>query len=72
MRIHGPREDEVRARAYEIYLERGGQPGRDLDDWLQAEFELIHLPFHVPELEPIKARSGFVRQQRGRSSRALP
>jgi len=27
-------------RAYEIYLERGEQPGRDLDDWLQAEREL--------------------------------
>jgi Protein of unknown function (DUF2934) len=27
-------------RAYEIYLERGEQPGRELDDWLQAEREL--------------------------------
>jgi hypothetical protein len=34
------REDEIRRRAYEIYLERGEQPGRDLDDWLQAESEL--------------------------------
>jgi len=33
-------EVEVRRRAYEIYLERGGQPGCDLDDWLQAEREL--------------------------------
>jgi Protein of unknown function (DUF2934) len=24
----------------EIYLERGEQPGRDPDDWLQAEREL--------------------------------
>jgi len=31
---------EIRRRAYEIYLERGQQPGRDLDDWLQAEREL--------------------------------
>ena len=31
---------EIRRRAYEIYLERGKQPGRDLDDWLQAEREL--------------------------------
>ncbi len=29
-----------RRRAYEIYLERGKQPGRDLDDWLKAEREL--------------------------------
>ena len=30
----------IRIRAYEIYLQRGEQPGRDLDDWLQAEREL--------------------------------
>ena len=34
------REEEIRRRAYDIYLERGEQPGRDLDDWLQAEREL--------------------------------
>ncbi len=34
------RNEEIRRRAYEIYLERGQQPGRDLDDWLQAEREL--------------------------------
>jgi hypothetical protein len=33
-------EEVIRRRAYEIYLERGEQPGRDLDDWLQAEREL--------------------------------
>jgi hypothetical protein len=35
-------DEEIRRRAYEIYLERGEQPGRDLDDWLQAERELEH------------------------------
>jgi hypothetical protein len=34
------RDDEIRRRAYEIYLERGEEPGRDLDDWVQAEREL--------------------------------
>jgi Protein of unknown function (DUF2934) len=33
-------EQEIRLRAYEIYLERGEQPDCDLDDWLQAEREL--------------------------------
>jgi len=33
-------EQEIERRAYEIYLERGEQPGRDVDDWLQAEHEL--------------------------------
>jgi DUF2934 family protein len=26
------RDEEIRRRAYEIYLERGEQPGRELDD----------------------------------------
>ena len=34
------RDEEIRRRAYEIYLERGDQPGCELDDWLQAEREL--------------------------------
>jgi hypothetical protein len=31
--------EEIRGRAYEIFLERGGQPGFEMDDWLQAERE---------------------------------
>jgi hypothetical protein len=34
------RDEDIRRRAYEIYLEGGEQPGRELDDWLQAEREL--------------------------------
>lgn len=33
--------DQVAARAYEIYQERGGTDGMDLDDWLRAERELM-------------------------------
>ena len=32
--------EEIRLRAYEIHLERGGLPGNELDDWLQDEREL--------------------------------
>ena len=32
--------EEIRNRAYEIYLQRGGQPGDELEDWLRAEREL--------------------------------
>ena len=35
-----PNHDEVRRRAYEIYLQRGGIPGQELEDWLQAEREI--------------------------------
>ena len=36
----GPTDEEIRSRAYEIYLERCDLPGSELDDWLQAEREL--------------------------------
>jgi hypothetical protein len=35
-----PIEERVRQRAFEIYQERGGQDGSDMDDWLQAEDEM--------------------------------
>ena len=40
LRANDARTGEIRLRAYEIYLQRGEQPGRELDDWLQAEREL--------------------------------
>jgi len=36
----GPSKEEIRERAYEIHVERGGIYGYDFDDWLQAEREL--------------------------------
>jgi hypothetical protein len=36
-----PLEERIRERAHEIYLERGGQDGSDLEDWLQAEQEIL-------------------------------
>jgi Protein of unknown function (DUF2934) len=39
---HTVREEKIRTRAYEIYLERGGEPGRAPGNWLQAEHELEH------------------------------
>jgi len=35
-----PSAQEIRQRAYEIHLERGGVHGWDQDDWLQAEQEI--------------------------------
>jgi len=37
---HTLTREEIRLRAYEIHLERGSHPGNELDDWLQAEYEL--------------------------------
>jgi hypothetical protein len=36
----GPRHEEIARRAYEIFLDRGGELGRDLEDWLLAEQEV--------------------------------
>ena len=38
--LHSTREQEIRNRAYEIYLQRGAQPCCEVEDWLQAEREL--------------------------------
>ena len=62
MRIHYPTRDQIRAQAYRIYLQRGCQPGHDMDDWLQAEYELVRSPIHkVPELHSFSAWASLVR-----------
>jgi hypothetical protein len=35
----GDERDRIAARAYELYLERGGTGGDAMDDWLTAERE---------------------------------
>jgi hypothetical protein len=37
-----PTEDDIRRRAYDRYLERGGGDGMAFEDWLEAERELKH------------------------------
>lgn len=36
-----PVEERIRLRAYELYIERGSANGSELDDWLQAEDEIL-------------------------------
>ena len=36
-----PRLDQIAQRAFQIWEETGRQPGRDLENWLQAEAELL-------------------------------
>jgi hypothetical protein len=36
-----PTRGEIELRAYHIFLERGGAPGRDLADWIRAKEELL-------------------------------
>jgi hypothetical protein len=37
---HGPTQEQIARRAYELFLARGGTHGRHEDDWFQAEREL--------------------------------
>jgi len=41
-RIH----EGIERRAFEIFQNNGGLPGRELDDWFKAEEELLH-PVHM-------------------------
>jgi hypothetical protein len=34
-------QEKILCRAYELYEQRGKEDGHDVDDWLQAESELI-------------------------------
>jgi HSP20 family molecular chaperone IbpA len=36
--------DDIRNRAFSLFERRGGVPGGDLNDWLQAEREVIWAP----------------------------
>lgn len=51
-----PTHEQIAARAKEIYLARGNQPGHEVDDWLQAEYELLQLPIDkIAELDAQKS-----------------
>ena len=39
-RVELATQDAIALRAYELFEERGREPGRDVDDWLRAEHEL--------------------------------
>jgi hypothetical protein len=45
-----PTEEQIRRRAYEIYM-KYGEPGRDVQNWLEAEQELQQVQ-KIAETEP--------------------
>jgi len=59
MSQQSPRTEHIAARAYQLYLERGRTDGHDVDDWLQAEYELIQLPVRkLAEIDPPSVARG--------------
>ena len=54
MKIKKPTHEQIAARAYELYVNRGRIDGYDMDDWFQAEYELMQLPMHmIAEMDPV-------------------
>ena len=41
-------KEDVAHRAYELYVQRGSEPGNDVEDWLRAEKELGAEPIVTP------------------------
>jgi Protein of unknown function (DUF2934) len=39
-----PDHDEIARCAYDLYVSRGAEDGRDLQDWLEAERQLSKAP----------------------------
>ncbi len=46
-------EHEIRLRAYYLFVCRGKRDGYAVDDWLNAEREIVH------EKQPYRIRDGF-------------
>jgi len=46
-------EEDVRHRAYELYLKRGGKNGNDQEDWFKAEKE-VKMQMKTQEKRDIK------------------
>ena len=44
-----PAEERIRQRAYDLYVERGNEPGSELDDWIQAEQEILWYQNQEPD-----------------------
>jgi len=40
--------EEIAHRAYELYVQRGEEPGKDVEDWVRAEKELDAEPIVAP------------------------
>lgn len=54
--VTAPSTEQIQQRADELYIARGCEPGRDLDDWLAAEAELmLEIQAEVKPARAIKA-----------------
>jgi hypothetical protein len=52
-----PSDEEIRCRAYEIYLERGDFQGDEIEDWLRAERELQKVALFARDWNRVQQRA---------------
>jgi hypothetical protein len=69
---HLPTHQEIEQKAHEIYLRRGGQQGRDLDDWLAAEAELTKERQTMTDSVPSRSKTAMTGGSVGFASRTNP
>jgi hypothetical protein len=46
--LREPLGEEIARRAHELYLQRGGEHGKDVEDWVRAAKELSDEPVAGP------------------------
>lgn len=53
--IPSPTHEQIAERAYQIYLANGREAGHAQDNWLQAQYELVHQPIReLVKLDPAR------------------
>ena len=50
--------EEIARRAPELYVQRGGEPGKDVEDWVRAEKELSSEVVVGPVRMKVAAQAG--------------
>jgi hypothetical protein len=50
-----PIREEIELRAYDLYVERGGEDGHDVEDWLEAERQLLEAEEAPPKQRSVAA-----------------
>ncbi len=61
--------DAIAKRAYELFLDRGSEPGHEVDDWLRAEAEInARAAAAALAEEPLSAGMDYETDQAGSAS----
>jgi hypothetical protein len=65
-----PTKEQIERRAYDLYLERGGEHGNDLKDWFAAERELTEMS--QPAASSVQKARAAASARAGRTAREGP